>query len=232
MRTGVVPLLLALVGTIGLAGPSSAGHLPKEREWAFPQAFIMTRAYGTLNSCAKLQDAYAAKGWPQGRSLDTLRAIDKRLKSSVFLRPDTGADTWTPLAADLLTLKRRPAADCDDVSITSVQFAVCAGFPAQNLGVMITQYPGRAREMHMVAFYDDPQSDIWIFGDTMGRPRPLSQLNQKLHYFAYLTDITRWWALTDPETGKPLSQDLPTSSIPGPGDTLDLEQGSCRADRN
>ena len=75
MRTGVVPLLLALVATLGLAGPSSAGHLPKEREWAFPQAFIMTRAYGTLNSCAKLQDAYAAKGWPQGRSLDTLRGI-------------------------------------------------------------------------------------------------------------------------------------------------------------
>lgn len=220
----VVAALWAALGPVQEAG---ATELPKGKVWAFPQAFIMQNTYGSVASCKKLQEAYDAQGWPRGTSLETLVALDRRIKSSVFLKPDNGADTWTPLASLLLRGQRKPAADCDDVSISSAQLAVCAGFEAQNLGVMITQYPGRAREMHMVAFVRDPGAGIFIFGDTMGRPRSFEQLNQKLHYYAYLSDITKWWAITDPLTGEALTQSLPTSSLPLPGETLDTVKGAC-----
>lgn len=221
--------MLAMLGAVlaVTAGAVGAVELPKSREWAFPQAFIMQKAYGSLASCAKYQDLYDAHGWPHGKSLQTLVELDRRVKTSVFLRPDNGADTWTPLASVLLQEKRKPAADCDDVSITSAEMAVCAGFEARNLGVMITQFPGRAREMHMVAFYNEPGAGMWVFGDTMGRPRPFEQLNQKLHYYAYLGDLTKWWALIDPLTGEALTQSLPISSLPLPGETLDTVSGSC-----
>lgn len=227
MSRSLLAVAAALWAALGLGQDAGATELPKGKVWAFPQAYIMQNSYGSLASCRKLQESYDAQGWPHGRNLETLVALDRKIKSSVFLKPDSGADTWTPLASLLLKGKRKPSADCDDVSITAAELAVCAGFEPENLGVMITQFPGRVREMHMVAFFSDPGAGIWIFGDTMGRPRAFEQLNQKLHFYAYLDDITEWWATVDPITGEALTQSLPTSSLPLPGETLDTVKGAC-----
>lgn len=203
------------------------GSLQRIKSWPILQAYILHSQYGRLDTCTAMQRAYDSAGWPSGISFDTMRQIDRRLKSGVILRPDQGPDTWTPLAKIVIDGKRRPTADCDDMAITSAQLAVCAGFPARSLGLMITQLSGSADEMHLVAYYTDPSSSVWIFGDTMGRPRPLAQLGQKIHYFAEFNDITKWWVVRDPATGKLLTPNLPTSTIPS-GDTFfDLDQGSC-----
>lgn len=200
---------------------------PEIREWAMPQAFIMQRKFGNVDTCAGLEQAYQAAGWPVGASFETIKQIDRKLKQNIFLRPDAGADTWTPLTRTVIEGARKPAADCDDVGVTSAQLAICAGFPAENLGLMVTQLRSRSNEMHVVAFLVTPDSGVYIFGDTMGRPRSIEQLNQKIHYYAYMDDVTKWWALRDPNTGEVLTQALPTSSLPLPGDSVDVEAGAC-----
>lgn len=186
-----------------------------------PQAYIMERSFGTVATCSTLQSAYDAHGWPHGISLETLKTIDKRLKKSVFLRPDEGLDTWTPLTRTVLEGKRRPAADCDDVAVTGAQLAVCAGFPADDLGLMVTQLSSRSNEFHVVSFFKDRAGSVWIFGDTMGRVRPFADLGQKAHYFAFFDDVTQWWVLQHPETGARLTGNVPTSSIPQSPSALD-----------
>lgn len=214
-----------------MAIPDSAAAienpLPRIKSWPIPQAYIMHSQYGRLDSCTAMQGAYAAAGWPSGISFETMQQIDRRLKSNVILRPDQGPDTWTPLAKTVIAAKTRPHADCDDVAITSAQLAICAGFPAKSIGLMITQLRSSADEMHLVAYYTDSSRAVWIFGDTMGRPRPLAQLGQKIHYFAQFDDVTTWWVVRDPANGRLLTQDLPTSTIPMAETPLDLTLGSC-----
>jgi predicted transglutaminase-like cysteine proteinase len=227
-------LLSALVtsSALSLATPFPAlavdNPFPEIREWAMPQAFIMHRKYGDLDTCAGMEAAYAAGGWPSGVSLDSLQQIDRKLKQRVFLRPDQGPDTWTPLTRTVIAGDRKPAADCDDVAVTGAQLAICAGFPADDVGLMVTQLPSRAGEMHVVAFFVAPDSGTYVFADTMGRPRPIEQLRQKVHFYTYMDDVTKWWALRDPNTGQILTQALPTSSLPTAGDVVDLEEGSCK----
>lgn len=228
---GVIPA--ALIALAGAQAAANENLLPQVRAWAMPQAFIMERSFGRVDTCDQMQAAYEAGGWPSGVSLESLKAIDRRLKSRVFLRPDQGPDTWTPLAATVIRDDRKPAADCDDVAVTGAQLAVCAGFPAERLGLLVTQLPSRAGEMHVVAFYADPTDSLWVFGDTMGRPRPFAQLRQKALFYAYFDDVTKWWALRDPNTGEVLTQALPTASIPGGDEAagqegpLAVENGTC-----
>lgn len=219
-------LALALLASPALARDNP---FPEIKRWFMPQATIMQRSYGTLASCAAFQDRYDARGWPKGVSFDTLKAIDRRLKHSVFLRPDEGVDTWTPLAEVVVEGARRPAADCDDVAVTGAQLAICAGFPVENLGLLVTQLPTRAKELHVVAFYNDPKQGVWIFADTMARPRPLSKLNQTVHNYAFIDDVAHWWALRDPLTGETFSSAAATSSLPFPAELDKAESGgTCR----
>ncbi|WP_185796085.1 hypothetical protein [Paragemmobacter straminiformis] len=198
--------------------------------WFMPQSNIMKRDFGSIATCGALQSSYDANEWPHGTSIESLQEIDNRLKKRVFFRPDPGADTWTPLTAAVIEGKRKPAADCDDVAVTSAQLAVCAGFPSSRLGLLVTQLPTRQSELHIVAFYSDTDTGVWVFGDTMGKPRALSRIGQNLHYYAFIDDITHWWALRDPKTGRVLTSSLATSSIPDEfARPLDLEGGSCPA---
>lgn len=220
--------LLAL--GVGQSAPAIArdNPFPEYMKWPFPQATIMHRDFGSVSTCKSLQQAYDDNAWPSGVSLDSLRQIDKRLKTSVFLRPDVGPDTWTPLTATVITGGRKPAADCDDVAVTGAQLAVCAGFPADRLGLIVTQLPTRQNELHVVAFYADPQSGVWVFGDTMGLPRSLENLSQRMHFYAFLDNVTEWWALRDPRSGKQLTGSVGTSSIPDAPVPQNLVEGSCK----
>lgn len=221
--------IIALISTLASATGAGArdNPFPQIMTWPFPQATIMQRDFGSVATCGSLKDAYKANGWPSGVSFTTLQSIDKRLKENVFLRPDQGPDTWTPLTKTVIEGDRRPAADCDDVAVTSAQLAVCAGFPSDRLGVLVTQLPAKQGELHLVAFYTDAESGVWIFGDTMGKPRAFADLKQRVHYYAYLDNITEFWALRDPETGKVLTGSIATSSIPGPDIPLETAKGSC-----
>lgn len=112
---------------------------PQIMRWSMPQSNIMQRDFGRLDDCGALQQAYDAAGWPKGTDISDLREIDKRLKTGVTLIPDKGQDRWTPLTGTVISGARKPAADCDDVAVTGAQLAVCAGFPAERLGLLVTQ---------------------------------------------------------------------------------------------
>lgn len=216
--------LAALIALPALAADS----LPESTPLSFPvpQATIMARSHPPVDTCTALQDAYLAQGWPRGTGVETLKQIDSRVKQRVTLKNDVGQDTWTPLAATILAGKR-PAGDCDDVSVTSAQLAVCAGMPADRLGLLITTSPNRGSgELHMLAYYSDPADRTWVFGDTFGRPRALSKVNQDLLFFARLDRVTTWYALRGKE-GEALTSALPagTSALPLLPDTP--QNGSC-----
>lgn len=221
-------LLLSALAALIAVPALAADSLPESTPLSFPvpQASIMARSHPAVDSCTALQDAYLAQGWPRGTDVDTLKQIDSRLKQRVTLKNDVGQDTWTPLAATILAGKR-PAGDCDDVSVTSAQLAVCAGMPADRLGLLITTSPNRgAGELHMLAYYADPADRTWVFGDTFGRPRALSKVSQDLLFFARLDRVTTWYALRGKD-GEALTSALPegTSALPLLPETP--QYGSC-----
>lgn len=201
--------------------------LPRIKTWPIPQAIIMNNRFGRLDSCDEMKRDYVQGDWPTGLGLQTLRSIDLRLRSLVTLRADQGLDTWTPLTKAILDGERRISGDCDDFAITSAQLAVCAGFPAADLGLMITKVSGSQKELHLVAYYLEPGRDVWIFGDTFGIARPLGQLDQEIHYHASFRDLTTWWAVRDPRTGELLGQGAPTSSIRDDAVLFDGAMATC-----
>lgn len=221
-------MLIALALAFAAAPALAADSIPNATSQSFPvpQASIMAREHARVDTCAALQDAYDAGGWPRGTGVETLKQIDSRVKQRMTLRNDVGVDTWTPLSAAILSGKR-PSGDCDDLSVTTAQFAICAGMPANRLGLLITESPNRGSgELHMLAYYSDPSDRTWVFGDTFGRPRALSKVNQRLLFFARMDQVTKWYALTGRD-GEPLTSALPdaTSSIPLLPETP--QYGSC-----
>ena len=211
MRKHIAALALALV-----AGTASAGDfLPQDTPLNIPvpQASAMHRAYPQAADCDALRDDYFAAGWPMGASLGTLRGIDARLKRQLVMKNDTGPDTWTPLAERIIAGKH-PAGDCDDISVTSAQLAICAGMPPEDVGLLITTSPtSGALELHMMAFFRDHSGHVWVFGDSFGRPRALSKVRQDLLFFANMSDIRRWYALHGTDGVAPDAAG-PTSSVP------------------
>ena len=210
-------LILAFVVAL-LASPAwSYDSLPAPAGKAIPvpQASIMARKYPDVASCGQYQDAYVAAGWPRGVGVETIKQIDTLVRKRMVLRNDVGSDVWTPLTGALIAGKR-PSGDCDDMSITNAQLAVCAGIPAERLGLLITSNPnGNTGELHMVAFYNDPTDRTWVFGDTFGRPRALSRVSQRLIFMAYLDDVTRWYGLLGRGAPPAGTSEIPaTSAIP------------------
>lgn len=174
-----------------------------------PQASKMARSFHDVGDCSPYAAAYAAAGLPRGNGVETIRQIDSLLRQRMRLRDDRGPDSWTPLLS-VLVAGKRPVGDCEDMAITTAQMAVCAGIPADRLGLLITTSPkGGTAEMHMLAFYKDASDKTWVFGDTFSRPRPLSKVRERLVFMAYMTDVTRWQGLLG-------LRDLPagTSSLP------------------
>lgn len=233
--TQLNPLACACLAlaALAVATPLAArdSPFPQTMGWSMPQSNIMQRDFGRLDTCAALQQACDAAGWPKATGMSALAEIDKRLKTGVTLIPDKGQDRWTPLTGTVISGARKPAADCDDVAVTGAQLAVCAGFPPERLGLIVTQLPSRRNELHVVTFYDDPATGVWVFADTMGRMRPVAQLGQTMRYFAYIDSVTRWWALRDPRTGKPVATGAPTSSLPetaAPVSPDDIASGTCK----
>lgn len=213
----MVRFIVALFAALLALPAQAADSLPEAGGKAIPvpQATIMARSHPDVASCTAYQNAYTAAGWPRGGGIDTIQQIDRLVRARMVFRNDSGTDTWTPLTRALIAGKR-PAGDCDDMSISSAQLAVCAGIPADRLGLLITTSPlGRGRELHMLAFYIDPSDRTWVFGDTFGRPRPLSRVDERLVFMAYLDNVTAWYGLlgrSDPSRG---TSDLPaTSTIP------------------
>lgn len=210
-------VLLALVASL-FALPGFALDslpLPGGKAIPVPQATIMARKYPDVASCGSYQEAYLAAGWPRGVGIETVKQIDTLVRKRMVLRNDSGTDVWTPLTEPVLAGKR-PTGDCDDMSITNAQLAVCAGIPAERLGLLITSNPnGNDGELHMVAFYNDPTDRTWVFGDTFGRPRALSRVSQRLIFMAYLDDVTRWYGLLGRGAPPAGTSEIPaTSAIP------------------
>lgn len=210
-------IAFALVAAL-LALPAMAADTlppPSGKAIPVPQATIMSRSYPNVGSCAPYQDAYLAAGWPRGVDIDTVKQIDSLVRKRMVLRNDVGADVWTPLTKALIEGKR-VVGDCDDMSITNAQLAVCAGMPADRLGLLITASPNAGNgELHMLAFYKDPKDQTWVFGDTFGRPRALSRVSQRLIFMAYLNDVTRWYGLLGRDAPSLGTSEIPaTSAIP------------------
>lgn len=213
MRRFVLALAAALLWS---PVASAADFLPESTPLTFPvpQASVMARSHAPIGSCTNLQAAYDAGGWPRGAGVETIKQIDSRVKQRITLKNDVGLDVWTPLAATVLAGKR-PSGDCDDVSVTVAQLAVCAGMPAERLGLLITNSPkAGADELHMMAFYQDPADRFWVFGDTFGRPRALGKVSQRLLFYTHIDHPTKWFALRG-RNDAPATSEIPgTSSIP------------------
>lgn len=223
MKRCLATLALCLLANAAVAGD----YLPEDTPLRIPvpQAARMVQDFPGLASCDALRADYIAAGWPMGTGMVTLRGIDARLKRQLVMREDRGADTWTPLAAAIIAGKR-PAGDCDDISVTSAQLAICAGMPAQDVGLLITTSPKvGALELHMMAFFRDDQGRVTVFGDSFGKPRALSQLREEALFFANLSDPRRWFALHDAEGDHPDTA-AGTSSLPHLSEPEPLQ--SCR----
>lgn len=226
----MVRFALALAAAL-LGQPATAADTlpaPGGKAIPVPQATIMARRHPGLASCATYQQAYDAAGWPRGYDIDTIKRIDSRVRNHMVLRSDRGTDTWTPLTKALIA-GGHPVGDCDDMSISNAQFAVCAGMPADRLGLLITTSPrGPGAELHMMAFYTDPTDRTWVFGDTFGRPRALSRVAERLIFMAYLSDVTRWYGLLGRDAAPDGTSGIPaTSAIPFRPDGPDAF-ASCR----
>lgn len=208
-------LLAALALTLSCAPAMAGDYLPEDTPLRIPvpQAAAMDRDFPRTADCDALRADYIAAGWPMGAGIETLRTIDARLKRQLVMRNDAGADVWTPLASAIIKGKR-PAGDCDDISVTSAQLAICAGMPPEDVGLLITTSPKTgALELHMMAFYRDHTGRVWVFGDSFGKPRALSKVRQDLLFFANMGDVRRWYALHDSDGTAPDAAG-PTSSIP------------------
>lgn len=213
----MIRIAFAFIAALAFAPAFAADTLPAPGGKAIPvpQATIMSRQYPGVGSCTQYQDDYLAAGWPRGVDIETVKQIDSLVRKRMVLRNDAGADVWTPLTGALIAGKRA-AGDCDDMSITNAQLAVCAGMPSDRLGLLITANPnGTNGELHMLAFYKDPKDQTWVFGDTFGRPRALSRVSQRLIFMAYLNDVTRWYGLLGRDAPSGGTSEIPaTSAIP------------------
>ena len=137
---------LATLAIMFFAVAAKAGdYLPEDTPLRIPvpQAAAMDRNFPRSADCDALRADYIAAGWPMGAGIETLRGIDARLKRQLVMRNDAGPDVWTPLATAIVAGKR-PAGDCDDISVTSAQLAICAGMPPEDVGVLITTSPKSA----------------------------------------------------------------------------------------
>lgn len=187
-------IAMILLGCFSVAAQAS-DVLPERTSIpvVMPQAITMQRQFPKVFDCAGLRAPYLRAGWPIGSSLSTLRRIDARLKRQIVLRPDQGMDAWTPLGSAILK-GRQAVGDCDELSVTSLQMAICAGIPARQLGLLITESPnGGGADLHMVAYFRETRGRIWIFGDSFGPPRPLSSLREEVLYLSHLPDVRRWY---------------------------------------
>lgn len=133
-----------------------------------------------LFSCPPaLQAAYAASGLPVGDSVQTVRAIDKAVRRTLRYRQDArGADVWTNFAAQVMG-GRRATADCEDFATTAVTLAICAGVPAHNLGIALSNNRNSRADMrdinHAFAFYLGERGPVSVADMSASAPRPVTQ---------------------------------------------------------
>lgn len=166
-----------------------------------PQARGLMQRHPDLAGCRDYRETYAASGWPRGDGFDSIRRIDDLLRKRVIFRADSGGDRWALLTGDVLAGKRVDG-DCEDMAITAAHLAVCAGIPADRLGLLITDSPkASADELHMVAFYRDAGDRVWVFGDTFGKPRALSRVKERLLFTASIRNVSAWYSLRNRSDG-------------------------------
>lgn len=166
------PLLAALL----LAGSAAADPLP-DTGMGVRVASVASSLSGTEAawSCpADMAAAYAASGLPSGDRVETLRAIDRHLRSRIRYREDPDGDIWTNHASRVLR-GERVAGDCDDFALAAISLALCAGVPAEKMGLALA-HRGRGRlnmqsTNHVFAFYADGSRTLAVadtFRDRVG----------------------------------------------------------------
>lgn len=141
-----------------LAGSASAGPLPDTGVRVSVPSVVASQAETVdLFACpAHLRDAYARSGMPRGDSRDVLRAIERQVRKTIRYRKDEASDTWTNFATQVLT-GQRVVGDCEDFTATTITLALCAGVPAEKLGVALSTNggarSGMANTNHAFAYY-------------------------------------------------------------------------------
>ena len=205
-RSAALATLLALAPVVAQA----AGPLPlaEGARQIVPQASVMVAQAPSLSDCAALTGIYAAGGWPQVRDAKDIRVLDRMLRARFRARADGAADTWSPQLARVLT-GEAVVGDCDDLATTAVALAVCAGVPAQDLGLLMTTDPSGGPDRHLMAIYHAPDGQVWTFGNTLSRAAPLSRRNPAPIAWARADRIDLWWSLTDRRSARG------TAAIPG-----------------
>lgn len=165
-----------------LAGSAVAGPLPDVGVPVKAPSVVASQAGTTdLFACpAYLRDAYARSGMPRGDSVAVLRAIETKVRRTIRYRKDPGADVWTNFAVQALEGKR-VFGDCEDFATTTITLALCAGVPAEKLGVAMSSQSGSLTSTdHAFAYYVSDKGVMGVADTSRGRMSRVSPKRDKV----------------------------------------------------
>lgn len=192
----LLPVALLALSAIGPLPARAQGPLPASDATAHlvPQALVMVANTPDISDCTALDVLYELGGWPQVTGVRDIAILDSLLRMRYSAQPDGQADFWSPQLARVLT-GGGVTGDCDDLATTAVALAICAGVPAQDLGLLMTAGPDGADDRHLVALYHAPDGAVWTFGDTLRGPAPLDTGTSHMIAWTRADQLDLWWSL-------------------------------------
>ena len=131
-----------------------------------------------------IQDMFGRTNFSQTDNQYNLRRLREInlsiLKSFTYRNDGRGGqdDIWDSGLADLISQSEFKG-DCEDLALTSIEVAYLSGFPKERLYkiLSLSQAPGSAPDMHMIAGFMDSKGEMWVFGDTLTKyPKKLNFL--------------------------------------------------------
>jgi hypothetical protein len=193
-----VPALLLSLACLAPLPARALGPLAASEDTAYPvpQASVMVANTPDITDCTALATLYARGGWPQVDGARDIAVLDRMLRARFRARPDGRTDLWSPQLARLLS-GSPVVGDCDDLATSAVALAICAGVPAQDLGLLMTTNPLGGTDRHLVALYRAPDGQVWTFGNTLDRAAPLPRQPSRRIAWSRADRLDRWWSLTD-----------------------------------
>ncbi|HSF62925.1 MAG TPA: hypothetical protein VLA78_00945 [Paracoccaceae bacterium] len=193
-----LPAALIALSCLAALPARALGPLAASDETAHPvpQASVMVANTPDITDCTALDALYARGGWPQVKGPGDLAVLDRMLRARFRARADGRRDLWSPQLARLLS-GSQVVGDCDDLATSAIALAICAGVPAQDLGLLMTTNPLGGTDRHLVALYRAPDGQVWTFGNTLGRAAPLPRNPSPRIAWTRADRLDRWWSLTD-----------------------------------
>lgn len=134
------PSHVALLAAILAASPLMADPFPDTgvRVLVPSVAAGQIGTQSTFSCPDSVKRAYDGSGLPSGDDLSVIRRIDAVVRKGVRYRKDpAGEDLWSNFAISVLSGETH-VGDCEDFATTAITLALCAGVPAERLGIALS----------------------------------------------------------------------------------------------